>query len=80
MAFQVYRKEKGSESVEPIGKDVFKTREEAEIALNEAKNELQAEPNILDLDPLFDPEPTDENVADERIMQENNVEFFIREI
>lgn len=84
MAYQVYRREAGSESVKPISKDVFKTREEAEMALNEAQNNLRAEPNILDLDGLFDQESTEsterEFDSDKRKVHEENVEFFIRKV
>lgn len=85
MAYKVYRKEKGSESVELVDDTVYTTKAEAEIAMQEAKS------NLKDGDipfPTRVPGSNQPPISSEEVVaipgdsevNEEEVEFFIREV
>lgn len=81
MAYKVYRRDKGSESVELVNDKIYETREEAEAAMHKAENEYKE--TIPLPTEIFGPRqttlPADELTKGENPEEENQVEFFIRE-
>lgn len=88
MAYKVYRKVKGSDSVEVLDDTVYKTKAEAETAMLEAKNSLKHSdipfPTKVDgTSSLNTPGTLDEEIVAiprDNDVNEDNVEFFIREV
>lgn len=84
MAYKVYRKEIGIDSVELVNDEVYETKEEAEKALMKAESEWEQEREEIPLPgEVFGPGqtviPRPESVTGEDTAPSNEVEFFIRE-
>ncbi len=85
MAYKVYRKEKSSDKVELVNKEVYETREEAEMAMREAQEtEKEKNQKIPFPGEVFGPGqttvPGDKLVEGEDLAKEDGDEFFIREV
>lgn len=91
MAYKVYRKVKGSDSVEVLDDTVYETKAEAEIAMLEAKNSLKHsdipfptkvggtnQPGTLNTPGTLDEEIV--AIPKDDDVNEDDVEFFIREV
>ena len=85
MAYKVYRKVKGSESVELLDDTVYETRTEAETAMLEAKNSLKDQdiPFPTKVENSSQPSTLTEDIVaipGDNKGKEDQVEFFIREV
>lgn len=84
MPYQVYRRDRGSESVELVNDKTYESKEEAEAAMLKAKNEEEQEIKDIPLPTdVFGPGqtniPATEITKNENSQKNEDVEFFIRE-
>lgn len=85
MAYKVYRKVKGRESVEVLDDTVYETKTEAETAMLEAKNSFKKQdvPFPTKVEGSSQPSTLTEDIVTvpgDKKINEDEVEFFIREV
>ena len=85
MAYKVFRKEIGKDSVELLNDKVYETKEEAEEAMHKAENKLKHEREHIPLPKeVFGPGQTNvpgaEIIPDKEKEPHGQTEFFIREV
>lgn len=83
MSYKVYKKEVGSEEVELVNDEVYETKEEAQIALEKARDDYMDSQETIPLPgEFFGPGqttiPVEKNVPEENTTPQEQAEFFIR--
>ncbi len=85
MSYKVYKKEVGSEEVELVNDEVYETQEDAQIALEKARDDYMESQETIPLPgEFFGPGqttiPVEKIVSEENISSQEQPEFFIRKI
>lgn len=83
MTYKVYQKEVGSEEVELVNDEVYETKEDAQIALEKARDDYMESQRKIPLPgEVFGPGqttvPGEKIVSEENISSQEQPEFFIR--
>lgn len=84
MAYKIYKKEIGSETVELVNDEVYETKEDAQIALEKARDDhIEAQESIPLPEEILGPGqtiiPGEKIIPEENKTQQEQPDFFIRE-